>query len=83
MNCKSEIDDELYYVHISSISKLRVLSLYFVIVLITCPYLCVYFFSRALERKSRIISAPTNFSHVAHMGPDQGLQVLIDLPTVC
>ncbi|ELU12542.1 hypothetical protein CAPTEDRAFT_156898 [Capitella teleta] len=32
------------------------------------------------ERKSRIISAPTNFSHVAHMGPDQGMQVLIDLP---
>jgi serine/threonine-protein kinase MRCK len=32
------------------------------------------------ERTSRIISAPTNFSHVAHMGPDQGMQVLIDLP---
>lgn len=37
--------------------------------------------SRRAERKSRVISAPTNFSHVAHMGPDQGLQVLIDLPT--
>ncbi|KAL5008245.1 hypothetical protein ScPMuIL_013826 [Solemya velum] len=32
--------------------------------------------------RSRIISGPTNFSHIAHMGPDQGMQVLIDLPKV-
>ena len=55
------------------------------------------------ERKSRIISGPTNFSHIGshgarpgppgphwatckvsggHMGPDQELQVLIELPKV-
>ena len=34
------------------------------------------------ERKSRLISGPTNFSHIAHMGPDQSMQVLIDLPKV-
>lgn len=38
--------------------------------------------SRALERQSRIISAPSNFSHVAHMGPDQGMKALIELPVV-
>jgi len=38
--------------------------------------------SRALERKSRIISGPSNFSHVAHMGPDQGMKALIELPVV-
>jgi len=38
--------------------------------------------SRALERKSRIISGPSNFSHIMHMGPDQGMKALIDLPVV-
>ncbi|BFZ11843.1 hypothetical protein BsWGS_14882 [Bradybaena similaris] len=32
------------------------------------------------DRRSRIISPPSNFSHVAHIGLDQGHQVLIDLP---
>ncbi|KAK7481172.1 hypothetical protein BaRGS_00027605 [Batillaria attramentaria] len=32
------------------------------------------------DRRSKIISPPSNFSHIAHMGPDQGMQVLIDLP---
>ncbi|PVD25745.1 hypothetical protein C0Q70_13405 [Pomacea canaliculata] len=36
--------------------------------------------SKVSDRRSRIISAPSNFSHIAHMGPDQGMQVLIDLP---
>lgn len=34
------------------------------------------------DRRSKIISGPINFSHVAHMGPDQGMQALIDLPRV-
>jgi hypothetical protein len=34
------------------------------------------------DRKSKVISAPTNFSHVAHMGPDMGMQALIELPKV-
>ena len=34
------------------------------------------------ERKSRIISGPTNFSHIAHIGPGGGTQHLIDLPVV-
>lgn len=34
------------------------------------------------DRRSRVISPPSNFSHIAHIGPDQGYQVLIDLPKV-
>uniref|UniRef100_A0A8C4T582 non-specific serine/threonine protein kinase n=1 Tax=Erpetoichthys calabaricus TaxID=27687 RepID=A0A8C4T582_ERPCA len=32
------------------------------------------------EMRSRMISNPTNFNHVAHMGPGDGMQVLMDLP---
>ena len=32
------------------------------------------------DRRSKLISGPSNFSHVEHMGPHQGMQVLIDLP---
>lgn len=39
--------------------------------------------SRLSERRSRLISAPTNFAHVSHMGPGDGIrsQKLLDLPT--
>ncbi|XP_013886598.1 serine/threonine-protein kinase MRCK beta [Austrofundulus limnaeus] len=33
------------------------------------------------EYRSRMISNPTNFNHVAHMGPGDGMQVLMDLPS--
>ncbi|BFZ07324.1 hypothetical protein BsWGS_10363 [Bradybaena similaris] len=36
--------------------------------------------SKVSDRRSRVISPPSNFSHIAHIGPDQGYQVLIDLP---
>ncbi|XP_067120003.1 serine/threonine-protein kinase Genghis Khan-like isoform X5 [Centruroides vittatus] len=34
------------------------------------------------DRRSRIISGPTNFNHISHMGPGQGIQLqkLIDIP---
>ncbi|CAI5764602.1 serine/threonine-protein kinase MRCK beta isoform X6 [Podarcis lilfordi] len=32
------------------------------------------------ELRSKMISNPTNFNHVAHMGPGDGMQVLMDLP---
>ncbi|XP_051264931.1 serine/threonine-protein kinase MRCK beta isoform X4 [Dicentrarchus labrax] len=32
------------------------------------------------ELRSKLISNPTNFNHVAHMGPGDGMQVLMDLP---
>ncbi|KAJ8356294.1 hypothetical protein SKAU_G00190880 [Synaphobranchus kaupii] len=32
------------------------------------------------ELRSRMISNPTNFNHVAHMGPGDSMQVLMDLP---
>ncbi|KAJ8409079.1 hypothetical protein AAFF_G00241000 [Aldrovandia affinis] len=32
------------------------------------------------ELRSRMISNPTNFNHVAHMGPGDGMHVLMDLP---
>lgn len=38
--------------------------------------------SRALERKSLLISGPTNLVHVAHVGPDEGKKALIELPVV-
>lgn len=34
------------------------------------------------ELRSRMISKPTNFNHVAHMGPGDGMQALMDLPVV-
>ncbi|XP_059369022.1 serine/threonine-protein kinase MRCK beta isoform X2 [Carassius carassius] len=34
------------------------------------------------EMRSKLISNPTNFNHVAHMGPGDGMQVLINLPLV-
>ncbi|XP_061901229.1 serine/threonine-protein kinase MRCK beta isoform X1 [Entelurus aequoreus] len=34
------------------------------------------------ELRSKMISKPTNFNHVAHMGPGDGMQVLMDLPLV-
>ncbi|GIX85257.1 hypothetical protein CEXT_551041 [Caerostris extrusa] len=39
---------------------------------------------RVTERRSRMISAPTNFNHVSHMGPGEGIQLqkLMDLPAV-
>lgn len=39
--------------------------------------------SRAADRRSRLISAPTNFNHVSHMGPGEGIHIqrLMDLPT--
>ncbi|XP_055372860.1 serine/threonine-protein kinase Genghis Khan isoform X3 [Condylostylus longicornis] len=35
------------------------------------------------DRRSKMISAPTNFSHISHMGPGDGIknQRLLDLPT--
>ena len=30
---------------------------------------------------SKLISAPTDFTHVSHMGPGSGLQMLHDIPT--
>ncbi|XP_041950890.1 serine/threonine-protein kinase MRCK beta isoform X1 [Alosa sapidissima] len=32
------------------------------------------------ELRSKMISNPTNFNHVAHMGPGDGMQALMDLP---
>ncbi|XP_050527294.1 serine/threonine-protein kinase Genghis Khan [Daktulosphaira vitifoliae] len=39
--------------------------------------------TRGPDRRSKIISAPTNFNHISHMGPGDGIQIqrLLDLPT--
>ena len=34
------------------------------------------------EWRSKLISAPTNFNHISHMGPGDGHQILRDLPVV-
>ena len=45
----------------------------------------VYEFSlcRNPDRRSKMISAPSNFNHITHMGPGDGIQIqrLMDLPT--
>jgi len=35
------------------------------------------------DRRSKLISAPSNFNHISHMGPGDGIQIqrLMDLPT--
>ena len=38
------------------------------------------FVSFRADRKSKAISAPINFSHIAHIGPGDGMQALMDLP---
>ncbi|KGL84048.1 Serine/threonine-protein kinase MRCK beta, partial [Tinamus guttatus] len=49
-----------------------------------CPLPLPFFFPREMlkdpELRSKMISNPTNFNHVAHMGPGDGMQVLMDLP---
>lgn len=42
----------------------------------------IYFIHRT-DRRSKLISAPTNFNHISHMGPGEGIQKqrLLDLPT--
>ena len=43
----------------------------------------MYVFRGASEaRRSRVISHPTNFAHVAHIGPEQTKPTLVDLSTV-
>ncbi|XP_049786774.1 serine/threonine-protein kinase Genghis Khan [Schistocerca cancellata] len=39
--------------------------------------------ARTTDRRSKMISAPTNFNHISHMGPGDGIQIqrLLDLPT--
>ena len=36
-----------------------------------------------MDRRSKLISAPSNFNHISHMGPGDGIQIqrLMDLPT--
>lgn len=34
------------------------------------------------EMRNKLISNPTNFNHIAHMGPGDGMQILKDLPVV-
>ena len=42
-----------------------------------------FFLCRNPDRRSKMISAPSNFNHITHMGPGDGIQIqrLMDLPT--
>ncbi|XP_048525386.1 serine/threonine-protein kinase Genghis Khan isoform X4 [Dendroctonus ponderosae] len=42
-----------------------------------------FFYSRNTDRRSKLISAPTNFNHISHVGPGDSIQQqrLIDLTT--
>lgn len=35
----------------------------------------------ATDRRSKMISAPSNFNHISHMGPSTMMQKFVDLPT--
>ncbi|XP_076060516.1 serine/threonine-protein kinase gek isoform X4 [Oratosquilla oratoria] len=39
--------------------------------------------ARTMDRRSKLISGPTNFNHISHMGPGDGIEIqrLMDLPT--
>lgn len=41
------------------------------------------FYAILSDRRSKMISGPTNFNHISHMGPGDGIQNqrLLDLPT--
>lgn len=51
-------------------------------------FLCIIFcyafreMLRDPEMRNKLISNPTNFNHVVHMGPGDGIQILKDLPMV-
>lgn len=48
-------------------------------------YLNIFFCREMLrdpEMRNKLISHPTNFNHIAHMGPGDGIQILKDLPMV-
>ena len=43
----------------------------------------IFCYFRNPDRRSKMISAPSNFNHITHMGPGDGIQIqrLMDLPT--
>ena len=45
---------------------------------------CRLVVNRNNDRRSKMISAPSNFNHISHMGPGDGIQMqrLLDLPSV-
>lgn len=42
----------------------------------------LFFVCYRSERRSKLISGPSNFNHISHMGPGEGIQMqkLLDLP---
>ena len=46
-------------------------------------YIDILFTHFSTDRRSKMISAPSNFNHISHMGPGDGIQKqrLLDLPT--
>lgn len=46
-------------------------------------FMLILFVCSNTDRRSKLISAPTNFNHISHMGPGEGIQRqrLIDLTT--
>lgn len=68
-----------YITEVRLLQIFKVYQLSFLIVLIS---LCQLLLIRT-DRRSKMISAPSNFNHISHMGPGEGIQIqrLIDLPT--
>ena len=50
---------------------------------ITFDLITNFCYFRNPDRRSKMISAPSNFNHITHMGPGDGIQIqrLMDLPT--
>ena len=49
----------------------------------TFDFITNFCYFRNPDRRSKMISAPSNFNHITHMGPGDGIQIqrLMDLPT--
>ena len=49
----------------------------------TSDFFTNFCYFRNPDRRSKMISAPSNFNHITHMGPGDGIQIqrLMDLPT--
>ena len=59
------------------------LDIFHVPITIMLSYLLKCCNCRNPDRRSKMISAPSNFNHITHMGPGDGIQIqrLMDLPT--
>uniref|UniRef100_A0A672S7L4 non-specific serine/threonine protein kinase n=1 Tax=Sinocyclocheilus grahami TaxID=75366 RepID=A0A672S7L4_SINGR len=62
--------------------NLKLVSVFYSAVGLTALFMLFREMLRDPEMRNKLISNPTNFNHVVHMGPGDGIQILKDLPMV-